>query len=191
MVVCSLTSPGALQAACQKLLKAELSGSMLTVRRSKCPSYVGLRGIVMQESRHTFTLITPQDSVKCKEEREREGEKESVCVGDGFLSMRMCAYMRMCLHMCVYIQVCGVCVRVCVGGEGREREREREIDKLLEAELSGSMLTVRRSKCPSYVGLRGIVMQESRHTFTLITPQDSVKCKEERERERARKRVYV
>ena len=44
----------------------------------------------------------------------------------------MCAYIRMCLHMCVYIQVCGVCIRVCVcvcvcvGGGGGDRERERD-----------------------------------------------------------------
>ena len=85
--VCVCGGGGVREREIDKLLKAELSGSMLTVRRSKCPSNVGLRGIVMQESRHTFTLITPQDSVKCKEEREREGKKESVCVGDGFLSM--------------------------------------------------------------------------------------------------------
>ena len=62
----SLNSPGAMQAACQKLLKAELQGSMLKVQRSKCPSYVGISGIVLQESRHTFILITPDDTVKCK-----------------------------------------------------------------------------------------------------------------------------
>ena len=62
----SLNSPGAMQAACQKLLKAELQGSMLKVQRSKCPSYVGISGIVLQESRHTFNLITPNDTVKCK-----------------------------------------------------------------------------------------------------------------------------
>ncbi|KAK7114249.1 ribonuclease P protein subunit p29-like [Littorina saxatilis] len=61
----SVSSPGAVQAACQKVVKAELQGGMLTVQRSKCPSYVGVCGIVMQETRHTFTFITSSDKVKC------------------------------------------------------------------------------------------------------------------------------
>ncbi|KAK7474840.1 hypothetical protein BaRGS_00033912 [Batillaria attramentaria] len=63
--VSSLSSPGALQAASQRVLKADLHGCMLTVQRSRCPSYVGLCGIVLQETRNTFTLITKQGGVKC------------------------------------------------------------------------------------------------------------------------------
>ncbi|KAL8621699.1 hypothetical protein ACOMHN_024670 [Nucella lapillus] len=57
-------SAGEAQNASQKILKAELQGSILTVQRSKCPSYVGLTGIVVQETRHTFVLVTPGDAVK-------------------------------------------------------------------------------------------------------------------------------
>ncbi|XP_076449003.1 ribonuclease P protein subunit p29-like isoform X1 [Babylonia areolata] len=60
-----LNSPGEMQAASQKILRAELQGSILTVQRSKCPSLVGVWGIVLQETRHTFVFLTPQDAVKC------------------------------------------------------------------------------------------------------------------------------
>lgn len=48
----------------QKLIKADYNGAMLVVASSKCPSYVGLRGIVLQETRNIFRLITPDDKIK-------------------------------------------------------------------------------------------------------------------------------
>lgn len=48
----------------QKLLKADLHGAILTVVRSKCPSYVGTTGILVQEFKHVFKLITKEDSLK-------------------------------------------------------------------------------------------------------------------------------
>lgn len=49
----------------EKLLKADFHGSCLTVQRSKCPSYVGVSGIVLQETRNMFKVITKDDQVKC------------------------------------------------------------------------------------------------------------------------------
>ncbi|XP_069822314.1 ribonuclease P protein subunit p29-like isoform X4 [Dendropsophus ebraccatus] len=47
-----------------KILKADLHGAMLTVHKSKCPSYVGLTGILLQESKHVFKIITKEDKLK-------------------------------------------------------------------------------------------------------------------------------
>lgn len=47
-----------------RLLKAEYSGCFLAVAESKCPSYVGTRGIVVQETKNVFRLITEDDRVK-------------------------------------------------------------------------------------------------------------------------------
>ncbi|KAG0145753.1 hypothetical protein CROQUDRAFT_723252 [Cronartium quercuum f. sp. fusiforme G11] len=48
-----------------KLLKADYHGSVLSVCRSKNPSLIDLKGIVVQETQETFKLITVNDSVKC------------------------------------------------------------------------------------------------------------------------------
>ncbi|KAE8609022.1 hypothetical protein XENTR_v10011692 [Xenopus tropicalis] len=47
-----------------KLLKADLHGALLTVAKSKCPSYVGLQGIILQETKHVFKFITKDDKLK-------------------------------------------------------------------------------------------------------------------------------
>lgn len=47
-----------------KLLKADLHGALVTVKKSKCPSYVGLSGIVLQEMKHVFKIITKDDKLK-------------------------------------------------------------------------------------------------------------------------------
>ncbi|XP_061132078.1 ribonuclease P protein subunit p29 isoform X3 [Syngnathus typhle] len=58
------SSPHSVQ---QKLLKADFHGAIITVVRSKCPSYVGTTGILIQEFKHVFKMITKQD--KFKEQR--------------------------------------------------------------------------------------------------------------------------
>ncbi|XP_033754362.1 ribonuclease P protein subunit p29-like isoform X2 [Pecten maximus] len=58
-------TPGRMTNVQQRLLKADLHGSLLTVQRSKCPSYVGVTGIILQETRNTFLLITKENKVKC------------------------------------------------------------------------------------------------------------------------------
>ncbi|XP_066438602.1 ribonuclease P protein subunit p29 [Eleutherodactylus coqui] len=47
-----------------KMLKADLHGALVTVFKSKCPSYVGLTGIVLQESKHVLKIITKDDKLK-------------------------------------------------------------------------------------------------------------------------------
>ncbi|KAL7833330.1 hypothetical protein AOLI_G00282900 [Acnodon oligacanthus] len=53
-----------LQTIQQKLLKADFHGAVLTVVRSKCPSYVGTTGILVQELKHVFKIITKEDRLK-------------------------------------------------------------------------------------------------------------------------------
>ncbi|XP_016352547.1 ribonuclease P protein subunit p29-like [Sinocyclocheilus anshuiensis] len=48
----------------QKLLKADFHGAVLTVVRSKCPSYVGLTGILVQQLKHVFKITTKEDKLK-------------------------------------------------------------------------------------------------------------------------------
>ncbi|KAL1007117.1 hypothetical protein UPYG_G00082250 [Umbra pygmaea] len=48
----------------QKLLKADFHGAVLTVAKSKCPSYVGTTGILVQEMKHVFKIITMEDKLK-------------------------------------------------------------------------------------------------------------------------------
>ncbi|XP_068430135.1 ribonuclease P protein subunit p29 [Clinocottus analis] len=48
----------------QKLLKADFHGAILTVIRSKCPSHVGTTGILVQEFKHIFKIITKEDRLK-------------------------------------------------------------------------------------------------------------------------------
>ncbi|XP_010215171.1 PREDICTED: ribonuclease P protein subunit p29 [Tinamus guttatus] len=47
-----------------KLLKADLHGAIITVTKSKCPSYVGITGIILQEMKHVFKIITKDDKLK-------------------------------------------------------------------------------------------------------------------------------
>ncbi|XP_038050386.1 ribonuclease P protein subunit p29-like [Patiria miniata] len=47
-----------------KLLRCDLHGSIMTVTKSKCPSYIGQCGIVVQESRNAFKMITKADVMK-------------------------------------------------------------------------------------------------------------------------------
>ncbi|CAK6970451.1 ribonuclease P protein subunit p29 [Scomber scombrus] len=48
----------------QKLLKADFHGAIITVVRSKCPSYVGTTGILVQEFKHVFKIISKEDKLK-------------------------------------------------------------------------------------------------------------------------------
>jgi len=48
----------------RKILKADLHGSTLHVTKSKCPSLVGCKGIVVQETKSTFKVITSNEKIK-------------------------------------------------------------------------------------------------------------------------------
>ncbi|KAE9396071.1 RNase P subunit p29-like protein [Gymnopus androsaceus JB14] len=47
-----------------KLLKADFSGSFVSVQTSKNPSLVGIQGIVIHESENTFVIITRENKTK-------------------------------------------------------------------------------------------------------------------------------
>ncbi|XP_070762262.1 ribonuclease P protein subunit p29 isoform X2 [Enoplosus armatus] len=62
--LCSGLKPTSPQFVQQKLLKADFHGAIITVVRSKCPSYVGATGILVQEFKHVFKIITKEDKLK-------------------------------------------------------------------------------------------------------------------------------
>ncbi|XP_022347340.1 ribonuclease P protein subunit p29-like, partial [Enhydra lutris kenyoni] len=47
-----------------KLLKADLHGALVSVTKSKCSSYVGVTGILLQETKHVFKILTKEDRLK-------------------------------------------------------------------------------------------------------------------------------
>jgi len=47
-----------------KMMKADFHGCHLTVKKSRCPSYVGLNGIVIQETRNMFILVSSSNIIK-------------------------------------------------------------------------------------------------------------------------------
>ncbi|KAG0299932.1 RNase P/RNase MRP complex subunit [Linnemannia gamsii] len=48
----------------QKLLKADFHGALITVARSKCPTFIGVSGIVAQETENVFKIITPNNALR-------------------------------------------------------------------------------------------------------------------------------
>ncbi|XP_041846851.1 ribonuclease P protein subunit p29 isoform X2 [Melanotaenia boesemani] len=62
--LCGGLKPTCPQFVQQKFLKADFHGAIITVVRSKCPSYVGTTGILVQEFKHVFKIITKEDKVK-------------------------------------------------------------------------------------------------------------------------------
>lgn len=58
---------------------------------------------------------------------------------------------------------------------GLVRDQVTEHSRLLKAEYTGCFLTVAESRCPSYVGARGIVVQETKNVFRLITERNVVR----------------
>ncbi|XP_044283939.1 ribonuclease P protein subunit p29 isoform X3 [Varanus komodoensis] len=65
-----------------KLLKADFHGALVTVSKSKCPSYVGLTGIILQEMKHVFKIITKEDKLKIIPKQNNVFSMET----DGFVS---------------------------------------------------------------------------------------------------------
>ncbi|KAK9383367.1 uncharacterized protein V2V93DRAFT_364942 [Kockiozyma suomiensis] len=53
-----------LQDRAQKLSAADLHGAFITVHRARCVSRVGMQGIVIRETRSSFTIVTKQDTLK-------------------------------------------------------------------------------------------------------------------------------
>lgn len=56
----------------QMLATADMHGTLVTVVRARCVSRVGLEGIVVRDTRHTFEIITKKNVVKgesCRSQR--------------------------------------------------------------------------------------------------------------------------
>ncbi|XP_045192955.2 ribonuclease P protein subunit p29-like [Mercenaria mercenaria] len=49
----------------ERLLKADYHGCMIVVRKTRCPSLLGLAGIVLMETRNTFKVVTKENKIKC------------------------------------------------------------------------------------------------------------------------------
>lgn len=45
-------------------MKADYHGCLLRVEKSKCPTYIGTEGIVLQETENTFRIVTREDRLK-------------------------------------------------------------------------------------------------------------------------------
>jgi len=54
------------------LASADMHGALVRVTRSKCVSRVGLRGIVIRDSKSAFEIITKENQIKCEQEFEDE-----------------------------------------------------------------------------------------------------------------------
>lgn len=50
----------------QMLASADMHGAKLSVVRSRCPSRIGLEGIVVRDTQFTFEIITRKNVLKCK-----------------------------------------------------------------------------------------------------------------------------
>lgn len=48
----------------QKIMKADYHGAKISVIRSKCPSLVGVSGIILQDTKNTFRLIGEDDVIR-------------------------------------------------------------------------------------------------------------------------------
>lgn len=67
-----------------KLLKADFHGALLTVTKSKCPSLIGLTGLVLLETKNTFKLITTKNQLKTIP---KQNTVFSLAVGDFLLTI--------------------------------------------------------------------------------------------------------
>jgi RNase P/RNase MRP subunit p29 len=63
---CFSLSEKSLQEAARRLMNADLHGAILRVTRSKCPSLVGATGILLQETKNSFLLVTVNNRLKSK-----------------------------------------------------------------------------------------------------------------------------
>ncbi|KAJ2501025.1 RNase P/RNase MRP complex subunit [Coemansia sp. RSA 1972] len=79
------------QQALGRLIKADLHGAKLAVERSKCPNFVGISGIVAQETKNAFKLITPDDRLvvvpktRCVFALELSPDSQCLIYGDQFM----------------------------------------------------------------------------------------------------------
>ncbi|KAK8192005.1 uncharacterized protein BKA78DRAFT_232389, partial [Phyllosticta capitalensis] len=101
-------------------------------------------------------LSAKQKRALCLYEIPKERRKYSLYVG---LHAMWCAYMR---------EVLGL-------GEGAYVTAASAGPKLVSADFHGALLEVVRSRCVGRVGVKGIVVKDTKFTFVVVTPADEVK----------------
>lgn len=65
MSVCRVTEMNT-QDVAKRLMNADLHAARLRVTQSRCPSLVGISGIVLQETKNAFVLVTFDNQLKSK-----------------------------------------------------------------------------------------------------------------------------
>ncbi|KAJ2486089.1 RNase P/RNase MRP complex subunit [Coemansia sp. RSA 2050] len=61
-----------------------------------------------------------------------------------------------------------------IAGVIGDKTGEQMLGRLMRADMHGAQLTVARAKCPNYVGVSGIVAQETKNVFRVITKDDKL-----------------
>ncbi|KIK68831.1 hypothetical protein GYMLUDRAFT_236732 [Collybiopsis luxurians FD-317 M1] len=64
LLTLNATDPPSSASCHPKLLKADFSGSFVSVQKSKNPSLIGIQGVVFHESENTFVIVTKEDKTK-------------------------------------------------------------------------------------------------------------------------------
>ena len=62
----------------QQIAKADYHGCLLMITRSKCPSHIGIKGIVVLETKNTFQIICEDDKLRSKSIHLNEHEHISI-----------------------------------------------------------------------------------------------------------------
>lgn len=57
---------------------------------------------------------------------------------------------------------------------GNSKNQENIMQKLLKADYHGAILKVYKAKCESYVGIEGIVLQDTQRSFKIITSANKI-----------------
>ena len=60
------------------LASADYHGAMISVARSRCVSHVGLSGIVVRDTKFTLQMVTKQNDLKSKSERNGPSHKTNI-----------------------------------------------------------------------------------------------------------------
>lgn len=64
LLVCRVTSETRGHDVAKQLMNADLHAALLHVTQSRCSSLVGISGIVLQETRNTFVVVTRDNQLK-------------------------------------------------------------------------------------------------------------------------------
>ncbi|KAJ2684663.1 RNase P/RNase MRP complex subunit [Coemansia spiralis] len=59
-----------------------------------------------------------------------------------------------------------------IAGVVGDKTGEQMLGRVMRADMHGAQLSVTRAKCPNYVGVSGIVAQETKNVFRIITTDD-------------------